>query len=324
MSRALAPALLAGAFLAVPLSATASDRRIVSAASVSLREAPGAAGRQVSRLALGTLVEELSRTGGVETIGGATAPWLRVSTAEGVEGWVFGGLTLPYTDADRDAIALAIAEDRLRRQGDPFGAFDELRSFLVRAAAAARAPEAKARLSLSALRALERAAEAIPFRRLSDPAVLAWVEAHRKDLVYSEPGGRWLVVSDRYCELLERCASLPVAEEVAWTAARATLPGECEGELPCSLGILAGTDGRYLERFPRGAHAEEALSNVAVFLDGVAEDPHRQYSGERVPQADRPQVRAHLDRLKKALAPIDDPRARAAAAAIDTLLARYR
>lgn len=319
-----AAALLSGGPLVATQAAPGPDRRIVSAASVSLREAPGTTRRLVGKLPLGSLVVELARTGGVDTVGGETAPWLNVSTPDGAEGWVFGALTLPYAEEERDAIALGIGADRLARQGDGFEAFAELHAFLACAAAGAGTPEARARLELLALRALDRATEAIGFRRLRDPAVLAWVEAHREDLVYSEPGGRWLVVAARYWELRERSGSLPVAEEAAWAAARAWLPGECEGYLPCSLGNLAGTDGRYLSLHPRGAHAGEALANVATFLDGVAEDPHGQYARGNVAPEDRPGLVAGLEELRGILAGLDDPRARAAASAAETLLARYR
>lgn len=315
-----------GMLLGLSLDATASDSkgRIVSAASVSLREDPGTTRRELARVALGTLLEELARTGGVETIGGATAPWLRVSTPAGEEGWIFGAFTLPYSEAERDALALAIAEERMKRKGDGFEAFAELRAFLVRAAQSAVTPESGARLELAGLRALDRTTEAIGYRRLRDPRVLAWLEANARDVVYSEPGGRWLVVADRYWELHERSATFPVAEEIAWTAARAYLPGECEGFLPCSLGNLVGTDGRYLELHPLGAHAGEALSNIALFLDGVAEDPHGQYSRENLPAEDRPQLRKDLERLERVLVPVSDARARAAASSAKVLHARYR
>lgn len=319
-----AAALLPGTAPASTQPAPGPDRRIVSAASVSLREAPGTTRRVLAKLPLGSLVVELARTGGVDTVGGETAPWLNVSTADGAEGWVFGALTLPYSEGERDALALQIASDRLGRRGDGFEAFAELHAFLAREAKSAATPEARARLELDALRAMDRATEAAGFRRRRDPAVLAWVEAHREDLVYSEPGGRWLVVAERYWELRERSASLPVADEIAWAAARAWLPGECEGYLPCSLGSLAGTDGRYLSLHPRGAHAGEALDNVATFLDGVAEDPHGQYARGNVADEDRPGLVTGLVKLREVLAGLPDPRARAAVATVETLRERYR
>ncbi len=323
MRRAFPAALLVPFLVATSaLDASGPDLRIVSAPSVSLRDAPGTAGRRIARLALGTIVGEIARTGGVDTVGGVTAPWLEVSTPSGEEGWLFGALTLPFSEAERDALALEIAADRLGRSGDTFEAVEELRDFLSRAAGAAATPDARARLELATLRALDRAGEAVGFRRRGDPKVVAWSEANARDLVWNEPAARWIVVADRFWELHDRSASLPAADEIAWVAARAQLPGECEGDVPCAVAWLARTDVRYLERHPRGVHAGEALSNVAVALDAAVEDPRGAglFAGSPPDELDR--MRRDLAKLAELLAGVDDPRARAARGSAQALLAR--
>jgi hypothetical protein len=322
MSRAFPSSLAASVLLSAAALAAEPDLRIVSAAAVALREAPGASSAAIGRLPLGTVVEERARTGGVDTVGGETAPWLLVATPSGEEGWLFGALTLPYAEAEGDALALEIAEGRLKREGDPFESCAELHTFLSRAAAQAGSPESGGRLGLAALRALDRAAGAIGVRRLHDPKVVVWVEANARDLVWSEPGARWLVVADRYWELLERFSALPVAEEIAWDAARALLPGECEGEIPCHVGVVVGTYGRYLGLYPKGAHASAALSRVATEVDALAEDPRTRNLAGSVPPAELHALRKDLGTLERALAPIADPRAAAAAATLDALLGR--
>lgn len=323
MRRAFLAALPALSLLfASALEAEGPDLRIVSAPAVSLRDAPRTAGRPLARLALGTIVTELARTGGVDTVGGVTAPWLEVSTPTGEEGWLFGALTLPYSEAEKDALALEIADDRLRRSGDSFEAVEELHAYLARASGDAATPEARARLELATLRALDHAGEAVGFRRRRDPKVVAWAEANAKDLVWNEPAARWIVVADRFWELHDRFASLPAADEIAWAAARAQLPGECEGDVPCSVAWLARTDVRYLERHPRGAHADEALSNVVAALDSAVEDPRGAWLFAGASPEELGRMRGDLDRLKRALAPLDVPRTRAARSAADALLAR--
>jgi hypothetical protein len=308
--------------LAAQVRGAEPDRRIVSAASVALRDAPGVSRGIVARLSLGTLVVEVARTGGVDTIAGETAPWLEVATPSGREGWLFGALTRPYAEAERDALALEIAGDRLERSGDPFEAFAELHAFLGRAAGEAATPDARARLELATLRALDRTAGTIGFRRKHDPAALAWVEANARDLVWNEPAARWIVVADRLWELYERSAALPAADEIAWEAARAQLPGECEGDVPCALAGLARTDLRYLERHPRGAHADVALGNVATALDAAVEDPRGAGLFAGSPAEDLDRTRSDLEKATALLARIDDPRARAARSAAEALLAR--
>lgn len=322
MSSALPSSLAAFVLLSAAALAAEPDLRIVSAAAVSLREAPGVSSATMGRLPLGTVVEERARTGGVDTVGGETAPWLLVSTPSGEEGWLFGALTLPYADAEKDSLALEIADGRLKRKGDPFESYEELYAFLSRAAGDAGTPEAGARLGLAALRALDRAAGAIGVRRLQEPSVLAWVEANARDLVWSEPGARWLVVADRYWELHQRFSAVPAAEEIAWDAARTLLPGECEGEIPCHVGVVARTYGRYLGLWPEGAHASAALSLVATDVDALAEDPRTRNLGGSVPPGERDALRRDLGTLKRVLEPIADPRAAAAVTTLDVLLER--
>lgn len=322
MRRAL-PVVFAATLSAVVTAGGAEpDRRIVAAAAVALREAPGVSRGVVARLPLGTLVVEIARTGGVDTIGGETAPWLEVATPSGEQGWLFGALTLPYTEAERDALVLEIAKDRLRRTGDPFEAFAELHAFLVWAAGEAATPEARARIELATLRALDRASGAIGFRRRREEKVLAWVEKHTRDLVWNEPAARWIVVADRFWELHGRSASLPAADEIAWEAARAQLPGECEGDVPCRLSWLARTDGRYLDQRPRGAHAGEALANVAAALEEAVGDPRGAALFTGSPREDLERMRSDLETLKALLVRVDDPRAGVARSAADELLAR--
>ncbi len=309
-------------FPATPAGGAEPDRRIVSAAAVALREAPGVSRRVVARLPLGTLVVEVARTGGVDTIGGERAPWLEVATSSGEQGWLFGALSLPYAEAERDALALEIAGDRLKRAGDPFEAFAELHAFLARAAGEAATPEARARIELATLRALDRACGAIGFRRRREEKVLAWVEAQARDLSWNEPAARWIVVADRFWELHDRSASLSVADEIAWEAARTQLPGECEGDVPCRFSGLGRTDVRYLERHPRGAHAGEALANVAAALEEAVGDPRGAALFAGSPREDLERTRNDLEKLKALLARIDDPRAGAARSAADELLAR--
>lgn len=76
---------------------------------------------------------------------GASGPDLRIVTRSGEEGWLFGALTLPFSAAEKDALALETAADRLRRKGDPFEAVEERHAFLSRSAGAAATPAARAR-----------------------------------------------------------------------------------------------------------------------------------------------------------------------------------
>ena len=55
--------------------------------------------------------------------------------------------------------------------------------------------------------------------------------------------------------------------KIAQAASQNPLPGECEGYINCYLYFIRATQGEYLERYPRGENAAEALKNVT---DGIA------------------------------------------------------
>jgi hypothetical protein len=95
-----------------------------------------------------------------------------------------------------------------------------------------------------------------------DPAHRAWVTRHEDRLVYSEPAGQWLVQAELYWQLEERYRGHRVAEQAAWEGANAGVPGECEGYIPCVFAVLLMTAGHYLELYPEGSHADEALEQI--------------------------------------------------------------
>ena len=61
-------------------------------------------------------------------------------------------------------------------------------------------------------------------------------------------------------------------EKIAWEAAKNPLPGECEGYVNCYLFMLRMTDGEYLNFYPNGEHASEALRNIIQLLEPIASD----------------------------------------------------
>ena len=285
--------LLASAFLFLscgPQQSTepAKESRIVAASGVRVRSEPVETAGEITRLEIGAVVRVLDQS----------SDWYRVSTPDGKEGWVFGGLTAPFTAPDRDKIYQKIASDRLKAEDASFADLVDLVRFLSAAAGEVEDRGAKAELELARLLAMRRALEEIPFEKQQEPAYAEWLKSHEEDFVYNEPAGQWLVRSDLFWNLREEYSDLPLAEQITWEAANNPLPGECEGYLPCHLAAFNRTLGRYLDLYPGGAHAEEALSDLDESLrviDGARD-------ADYVPDPEeRNEARKELNKLRETI-----------------------
>ena len=275
---------------------------IVTASGARLRERPDANSAEVGRLQLGLVVRELERSAERSRVGSTEAFWHMVSAPSGVRGWVFGGLVAPFDPARRDETYLKLASERVANAAATFAELSELVRFLDRAVKQVTRREALAELELTRLVALARTLANIPLEELEKPPYKTWVTEHEPEIVYSEPAGQWFVRAERLWGLQQKYRALPVAERAAWEAAQTPLPGECEGYLPCYLYGQTETNGRYLKLYPRGAHADAALSELAEFFGHVAEDLRGSNSVYEVPPDDRANFRKSVAALRAQLA----------------------
>lgn len=285
------------------LAGQAGGRSLITTASgVRLRERPDASSAEVGRLQLGLVVEELERSPEKSRVGSTEAFWHMVSAPGGARGWVFGGLVAPFDPARRDETYVKLSSERLANNAATFADLTELVRFLDRAAKQVTRRDALAELELTRLTALARTLANIPLEDLEKPPYKPWVTEHEPEIVYSEPAGQWYVRSERLWNLQQKYRALPIAERAAWEAAQTPLPGECEGYLPCYLYLQTETNGRYLKLYPRGAHADAALSNLAEFFGHVAEDLRGSNPVYEVPPADRASFRRSVAALRAQLA----------------------
>ena len=251
------------------------QRFIVTASSVNLRENASAAANQTGELRLGTVVRSLERSSGKQTIGGKTDYWHRVAAANDKEGWVFGGFLRQFDPNRRETIYREIAAERAKAAGKNFSGNAELYEFLTRVEPEIKTASIAAEIGMARLVALQNALAAIPFEKQSETTYRNFTEAHKDEIVYSEPSGKWYVRSQLFWDLARKHRSLPIAERIAWTAAQNPLPGECEGYLNCYLYFLKTTHGNYLEQFPRGAHALESLKTIGDMLAPIIADSRK-------------------------------------------------
>jgi Bacterial SH3 domain len=282
----------------------AGASRITTAASVRLRATPDTASGEVARLQLGSVVRELERSQARSKVGASEDFWYMVSAADGARGWVFGGLTAPFDPARRDETYLRLSSDRLAAASPTFNDSVELVRFVERALKEVTRRGPRAELELARLRALARSLSAIPVVEQTD-AHKGWEAEHDQEIVYSEPAGQWYVRADLFWALQAKYRDLPdLAERAAWEAAGTPLPGECEGDLTCTLTYTSLTSGRYLKLYPRGPHAREALKGVEEVLNSVAEDSRSASPVYVVPAASDADFRKVLATLRGQLAPV--------------------
>jgi hypothetical protein len=99
----------------------------------------------------------------------------------------------------------------------------------------------------------------------------SFLAATKDKLVYSEPGGVWLVESEHFWTLYDQYRDTSYAERLAWEAAQNLLPGECETDEECNLTAYLMTTGRYVKLYPHGSFISEALLDLDELVNSMIE-----------------------------------------------------
>jgi len=258
-------------------------------------EQPLFARTAVAQVPLGT---ELSESGPE----GLDKTWVRVTLADGREGWILANLTKPLDAQWRWPTFDAIIADRLSRKGDAFPALAELAAFIERVAPEYTDPDGRARIELARLRAVSLAARAIPFQANKREPYASWITTRGMEVVYDEPGGRWMLAPRMIWETHARIQSPSIADEVAWFGVTNGLGGECEGYLVCYFDRRNRLQGEYLRLHPNGRHAADAVGVLKETADEVAAaaQPGQAFQFDRA--RDCRDVNASLDALAGAVA----------------------
>jgi hypothetical protein len=312
-------AACAGSQPAAAQKSTAAEMRITTATTVRVRSEPKTTGPVVAEIGIGRVLREVERTATPETVGGRTDTWRRVVLDDvGNDGWVFGAFLAPFAMADRDRIHLEIAEARLKNEDLTFGDWADLTDFLDRAAREAPDGGARAALGLARLRAMSKAVMTLSYDTAETAAAKGWLGRYAEELVYNEIGAGWLVKSDVFWDLREKYKALPLADEIAWGAARNPLPGECEGYVPCYVDAIRITDARYLGLYPNGAHAAEAVAELVASLS-MSLEGESAFDPKDVSEEERPAFRKALGELRAAVAKTSTPKTKELLGLIDRI-----
>jgi hypothetical protein len=286
----------------------AAGSLIVKASGARLRERPDTGAAEVGRLQLGAVVTVFERAADKTKVGAAEDYWYLVAAQGGARGWVFGALVAPFDPARREEIYVKLAKERASNAAASFAELSDLVRFLDRATKEVTRRDALGELELARLVALARSLASFSMQDQEKPPYKSWTAEHEREIVYSEPSGQWLVRADLFWNLQRKYRDLPLAERAAWEAAQTALPGECEGYLPCHLGTETMTNGNYLKLYPRGAHADAALANIAELLGQITEDLRGSTPVYNVAREDRAELRKTIAMLRAQIASTASPK----------------
>lgn len=200
------------------------------------------------------------------------AAWYRVEYETGKSGWISKTTVKEYDTDRRDEIYQEIANRYSGNNALDFTIAAEVSDFLRTAHVLVRKDALKAELAFKRLQILSAALKAVPFGKSDQSPYKPFLKLHDKEVVYSEPAGQWFVRSDLFWELHNRYIELPVAEDIAWEAAKNPIPGECEGYINCRLYVVRAMEGEYLNFYPNGRYAKQALELVTASLGIMVAD----------------------------------------------------
>ena len=246
-----------------PRAESATNEQIIVIATDSrIREQPKANASQVGSVKIGKLLPVLEKN----------ALWQRVRYETDKSGWILKTATRNYEADNRDEIYQDIADKYAANKSLDFTTAAEVSDFLRTSQALAKKDHAKAELGLKRLQILARAMRAVPAGKGDAFPYKPFLQAHDKEVVYSEPSATWLVRSDLFWELHGKYTQSPIAEDIAWAAAKNTIPGECEGYVNCQLYALRAMEGEYLNFYPNGKYSRQALEFLTVSLGVMVAD----------------------------------------------------
>jgi hypothetical protein len=299
---------------------SSNTRLITISSGVRVRTQPQLTASEVERLPIGTVVEVIERGSTKETVGKASDYWYRVKLASGKDGWLFGGLLSTFDPSQAEEIYLKIANNKLKIEESSFGDMVDLVNFLSRVIPEVKNLSIAVELRLLHLLALHKSVELIPFDKTEDSQYKRWLKEHDGKVVYSEPSGMWYVRSELLWKLRDEYKGLPIAERIAWEAAKIPIPGECEGYVPCYLALLNMTEGKYLGLYPKGAYVEEALKNIEELVKSIAEDKNNSYE---IAKEDRADLQKEIAQLRTAVEKTSSPRKAGILVQLETIRRRF-
>ncbi|MCY7377206.1 MAG: SH3 domain-containing protein [Pyrinomonadaceae bacterium] len=235
---------------------------IVTATNVIVRQQASAKSNRLTAVRLGKILPVVTRG----------AAFYQVKYETGKDGWIATGNTRDFDADKREAVYREIGDKYLKTKKFDFADAAEVTEFLRTAQALVKTDEARADLGFKRLRFIAAALKTIPTGKGEQFPYKNFIKANERDIVYSEPSAEWSVRAESIWDLHGKFTALPIAEEIAWTAARTTIPGECEGYINCYLYNIRATDGEYLNFYPNGKYTQKSLTDIGNYLTPFVAD----------------------------------------------------
>jgi len=284
-----------------------AQQKITTASAVRARTAPDTNAAEVTRLKLGTLLSADARSAEQFELGSKKDYWYRVALPGGEQGWVFGALLADFDPRRGGETVLRIAEERLNIEEMSKDDGLDLFNFVEGALADTRGAAAGG-LERARLQALNRVVGSMGVDDKGNLLDLKFQKAHAREIYYHELAGGWAVKSEAFWELEKKYHGTPLGDRIAWDAANALYPGECESDEVCQFFRLQATEGRYLALYPTGAHAAEVLQNLKEALASQQLDESlKNKSSDQYARQEREMLRKSLAETRAAVSQANAP-----------------
>lgn len=286
---------------ATPAPKTDASKVIVSVTAARVRSAASTSSAEIRKLKLGTVLSVVQKPQG-------TSPWYKVqlpADSKAASGWMSSSVVSIFNPAKAESAYRQLAEKYYKKKGLSFTDGVELYEFLSRIEPELKSSAATAELTLRRWQVLAIVLGKIPIERSNDKTYKNFTDAQDRYIVYSDPAGQFFVRSELFWQLQKKYTGTAIGEEIAWAAARTSLPGECEGYVNCYLYLLRETDGEYLTLYPDGKHSLEALKNITAFLAPIVADLKEKkiYDGP-TDVSDRAEYNRHLSELRSIISKV--------------------
>ena len=292
-------------------------QRLITGATVRVRAEPTTKSAEVSKLKFGDVLEEKGRSPKPDTIGKKQDHWYKLVLPNGKEGWVFGGFTIGFEEAQREATYRQIVNERLALTSENGAEWLELFEFIDRVMPTISSPDLRPVFELSRLKALQKYLDFCKARSVDDLNAVPALQGLLSQIIYNEPAAMCLVSRELFWDLHQRYRDHAYADELAWAAADQTMPGETEGYPPAIVTVTWEMKGRYLEVAPKGKFATEATKSISEFLTFTDEDL------KPVDAEEKKRMKGDLEKLKKVVATTENEEKASTLKVITDLIARF-
>jgi hypothetical protein len=237
---------------------------IVTTFSVPVRSQAKPDAATLSNVKLGTVLRVTEKN----------PAWYKVQYSAGGQnstGWVSASSVNDLNASGKTEIYRQIVERNYKPQMD-FESASEFYEFLSNARGELDFSDKSAEIELKRLLALRSALKTIPAEKRENSPYREFIKTQEKEIVYNEPAGQWLVVSNEFWNLHNKYKKSTVSDAIAWEAANNPLPGECSGYVNCYLFDMRMRFGEYLNLHPNGKNAAEALRSMTDYLSPIVAD----------------------------------------------------